>query len=69
MAGVSSEEADLPDEVTTIDALSHWLENERPALAGRLASVRFAQNEVFVESDATLKTDDVIALIPPVAGG
>jgi molybdopterin converting factor small subunit len=31
--------------------------------------VRWAKNEVFVDMDATLAEGDVIALIPPVAGG
>ena len=36
---------------------------------GRLASVRFARNEEFAESRDAIAEGDVIALIPPVAGG
>lgn len=69
MGGLSSEEVDLPDDVSTVGALAAWLERARPVLAGKLGAVRFAQNEVFVELDAALRGGDIIALIPPVAGG
>ena len=36
---------------------------------GEICSVRFAKNEEFVDPDATLDEGDVVALIPPVAGG
>ena len=41
----------------------------RASMAGRLDAVRWAKNEVFVGMEATLGDGDVIALIPPVAGG
>ena len=69
MEGLSSEEVDLPEAVRTFGALGKWLEVERPALAGNLSAVRFAQNEVFVEPEGELRGGDVVALIPPVAGG
>lgn len=53
----------------TVAELRAWLEKNRPALAGRLGSVRFARNEVFATEDERLADGDVIALIPPVAGG
>jgi molybdopterin converting factor small subunit len=40
-----------------------------PPLAGRLGPVRFARNEEFVEADALLAAGDVVAVLPPVAGG
>jgi len=69
LAGKSQETVTLSPDVRTIGALRAWLELAVPALAGRLAAVRWAKNEVFVGIDTTLDDGDVVALIPPVAGG
>ena len=69
LAGKSQETLDLSPDVRTIADLRARLEHAVPALAGRLDAVRWAKNEVFVGLDATLDDGDVIALIPPVAGG
>jgi molybdopterin converting factor subunit 1 len=69
IVGTSEQRVDVPANVTTIGALRAELERTVPALAGRLGSVRWAKNEDFVAMDATLADGDVIALIPPVAGG
>lgn len=53
----------------TVAELRAWLERERPALAGRLGAVRFARNEEFAKDADALADGDVVALIPPVAGG
>jgi molybdopterin converting factor subunit 1 len=53
----------------TIAELASFLEQHQPALAGRLKSVRFARNEEFALSSDAVAHGDVIALIPPVAGG
>jgi molybdopterin converting factor small subunit len=34
-----------------------------------MASVRIARNELFARDDEALQDGDVLALIPPVAGG
>jgi molybdopterin converting factor subunit 1 len=68
-AGTGEERADLPEDVQTVAALAEWLERQRPALTGRLASVRFAVNEAFADPGTSLAAGDVIALIPPVSGG
>ena len=67
--GSAGEELDLPADVATVRALSLWLERERPALRGALASVRFAVAEEFVELDRALSAGDVVAVLPPVSGG
>jgi molybdopterin synthase sulfur carrier subunit len=67
--GATEEPLSLPDSVATIADLSAWLQENRPPLRGRLASVRFAVNEAFVEPHASVASGDVIALIPPVSGG
>jgi molybdopterin synthase sulfur carrier subunit len=53
----------------TIADLSSFLQKHQPALDGRLGSVRFARNEEFARNGDTLSDGDVVALIPPVAGG
>jgi molybdopterin converting factor subunit 1 len=59
----------LPEEVVTVADLARFLETYLPALAGRLGAVRFARNETFAESSERIEEGDVVALIPPVAGG
>jgi molybdopterin converting factor subunit 1 len=69
LAGKGQETMIVSPEVRTIGALRAHLENAIPSLTGRLDAVRWAKNEVFVGMDATLSDGDVVALIPPVAGG
>lgn len=69
LTGRDREEADVPDDVRTVAAFRAWLEGVRPALAGRLGAVRVARNEVFARDDEPVADGDVLALIPPVAGG
>jgi molybdopterin converting factor subunit 1 len=69
LAGVSEEALDLPSGVDTVQALCTYLQVHRPALDGRLAHVRFARNEEFARGTDALAEGDVVALIPPVAGG
>jgi molybdopterin converting factor subunit 1 len=68
LAGRDRESVVLPETVRDIAALSAWLD-ERESLRGRLAQVRFAINESFAQSPDVLHDGDVVALIPPVAGG
>lgn len=69
LVGRDEEELVLPPDVRTIGELAAFLERHAPSLAGRLGSVRFARNEVFATHDEPVAEGDVIALIPPVAGG
>lgn len=54
---------------TTVADLAGMLEAKHAALTGAWSSVRFARNEEFVGRDERLADGDVVALIPPVAGG
>lgn len=45
------------------------LEERYPALAPRMGSLRIAVNETFAAPDEPIVPGDVVALIPPVAGG
>ena len=67
--GVAEESIDLPAEVRTIGALADHLASRHAAYSERRPHVRIARNEAFAEAGDVLRDGDVIALIPPVAGG
>ena len=69
LVGKDEERLDLPPEVATVEALGVHLAKRHPELAGRLGYVRFARNEEFANAADALADGDVVALIPPVAGG
>lgn len=69
LVGVDEESVETPEEVSTVAELGQFLEARHPSLQGRLGAVRFARNETFASNDERLEAGDVIALIPPVAGG
>jgi sulfur-carrier protein len=67
--GVAEESVDLPAGVCTVGALAEHLAIRHGAFAERRRHVRIARNEAFARDDDLLVDGDVIALIPPVAGG
>lgn len=69
IVGKDEEEVDLPLSVSSIGDLAAYLPTVHASLAGRLSSVRLARNETFATNDERLEEGDVVALIPPVAGG
>ena len=69
LVGREEEEFVLPDGVDTVAAFTAWIQAERGELLGRMGSVRVARNEVFAIGTEKLAEGDVLALIPPVAGG
>ena len=69
LVGREEEQLELPAEVCTVSDFVSFLVLARPALAGKLASVRVAVNEAFAQGSDDLSEARVIALIPPVAGG
>jgi molybdopterin converting factor subunit 1 len=68
LVGTDEETMTVPDG-SDIEAFARLLAEARPALAGKLGAVRFARNETFATNDERLADGDVVALIPPVAGG
>lgn len=66
--GKSEETVPLPAG-RTVGALVEELAARHSGLATRLPHLRVARNEEFVSLDAPLEAGDVVALIPPVAGG
>ena len=69
LVGRAEERLELPAGLLTVSDFVRFLENARPALAGKLASVRVALDETFANDSDALHGVQVIALIPPVAGG
>jgi molybdopterin synthase sulfur carrier subunit len=69
LMGRAEEELELPPGVGTVRDFVRHLERVRPALAGKMASVRVALDETFANDSDALQNAQVIALIPPVAGG
>ena len=69
LVGRDEERVTLPDDIATIAALAAHLPTLHPPLEGRLGYVRFARNEEFAQNADPITEGDVIALIPPVAGG
>jgi molybdopterin synthase sulfur carrier subunit len=67
--GVAEEVFDVPSGVHTVGDLCRLLAARHAAYAERYRHVRVARNEVFARDDDGLCDGDVIALIPPVAGG
>ncbi|MCS6898978.1 MAG: molybdopterin converting factor subunit 1 [Myxococcales bacterium] len=69
LARCSEETLPLPPAVRHVADLPAFLALHRPVFAGRLGQVRIARNERFADPDEPVLPGDVIALIPPVAGG
>jgi len=69
LVGKDEEVLTLPDGVASIAAVGDHLSRLHLALEGRLGYVRFARNEEFAQPTDPIADGDVIALIPPVAGG
>ena len=67
--GLAEETVELPEGVCTIGALADHLARRHPAYALRRGHVRIARNEAFAHDDDPVASGDVVALIPPVAGG
>ena len=67
--GVSDETLELPERVRTVGELRDHLATRHRGYAERRASVRVARNEAFALDGDPVEDGDVIALIPPVAGG
>jgi sulfur-carrier protein len=67
--GMAEETLELPPGVSTVSALAEHLANRHRAYAERRGYVRIARNEAFAADDEPLADGDVVALIPPVAGG
>ena len=69
LLGLNEETLELPESVRTVADFVQHLQRARPALLGKMASVRVALDEAFAGDSDSLSGVRTIALIPPVAGG
>jgi sulfur-carrier protein len=69
LVGTSEESVDVPDTVRTVGEFAKWIASFHAELEGRMSSVRIARNEIFAQDEDSLADGDILALIPPVAGG
>lgn len=68
LAGKSSEALDLPEDAVVGDVLAYF-ESYIPQLKEAMPSLAVAVNQQYAGSDTKLKSDDEVALLPPVSGG
>jgi molybdopterin converting factor subunit 1 len=67
--GLGEEAIDLPADVATIGDVARHLARAHPSLEPRMSSIRIARNERFADDSERIASGDVLALLPPVAGG
>src|SRR5271168_3151464 len=68
LVGGSSDSLDLPEGASVRDVLEHY-EKKIPELRKSAASVAIAVNQQYAGMETKLKSDDEVALLPPVSGG
>jgi molybdopterin synthase sulfur carrier subunit len=71
VAGMRSAEVDLPEGVSSAEAVRAWLSRERPALGAALGdpSVRIVVNDEIARAGHPIGPQDEIAFLPAVSGG
>ena len=69
LVAATEEDVHVPETVRTVGEFARWIPSLHAPLDGRMSSVRIARNEAFARDDDSLVDGDVLALIPPVAGG
>jgi molybdopterin synthase sulfur carrier subunit len=70
--GSDGEEIALPVAVATVGELLDWLGTRSPAHAKALADrsrLRVAVNQEFADDYTPVRTNDEVAIFPPVTGG
>jgi molybdopterin converting factor subunit 1 len=68
LAGSSNDLLDLPEGALVRDLVGHY-ESQTPRLKASLTSVAIAVNQEYAGPETVLKSDDDVALLPPVSGG
>jgi molybdopterin synthase sulfur carrier subunit len=67
--GLAEEDVELPLGVRTVGDLCTHLAARHRGYAANREHVRAARNEAFASDNERLEDGDVLALLPPVAGG
>ncbi len=71
-AGVSEEEVNPPESISTVDELMDWLKQRGGGYSeafGDRSTVRAAVNQEYVNFDHPVAAGDEVAFFPPVTGG
>ena len=68
LVGKSSDSLELPEGSSVRDVLEHYLSSV-PKLKTSLTSIAVAVNQQYASAETKLKSDDEVALLPPVSGG
>jgi MoaE-MoaD fusion protein len=68
IAGTHSETIEMPEGTSIRDVLEHYTA-KLPDLKAMLPSLAVALNQRYADADAKLKSEDEVALLPPVSGG
>ena len=68
LAGKSGDGLDLPEGTLVRDLLSHYA-SQSPELKEAMAALAVAVNQEYAGPETRLKSDDEVALLPPVSGG
>ena len=68
LAGGSGDSVDLPEGALVRDVLDHY-EKRIPGLSKSLPSLAVAVNQQYAGPETQLKSNDEVALLPPVSGG
>jgi MoaE-MoaD fusion protein len=68
VVGGSGDLLDLPEGASVRDVLSHYAAHS-PRMKESLASLAVAVNQQYAGPETALKSDDEVALLPPVSGG
>jgi len=68
LAGKSSDLLELSDGALVRDVLTHY-QAQVPGLEAMVASLAVAVNQEYAAAETRLKSDDEVALLPPVSGG
>lgn len=68
LAGKSSDSLDLADGASLCDVIEHYAA-QAPQLKEVLASIAVAVNQEYAGPETALRSDDEVALLPPVSGG
>ncbi len=70
--GVSEEEVNPPESISTVEELTDWLKQRGGGFAEAFAdraTVRCAVNQEYVNFDHPVAAGDEVAFFPPVTGG